>query len=147
MYSIMSSLIVFAHNFCFVFLLQHLPCWAKQICELGKEGCINPHKLFSPCSMGNIVDEIFLEDSVSLGLKLIVFDYGLFLASGAIGEVYLTHHQKTKFVGALKNLQKDIHDTDKSKTDLINEIKTQKSLRHPNILQMYGYSMTRKMSA
>jgi aurora kinase len=139
MYSIVSSLIIFAHSFCFVFLLQHLPRWAKQIRELGKDACIDPHELFSPYSMGNSVDEIFVEGSVSLGLKLKDFEHGSFLASGAFGEVYLARHQKTKFVVALKILPKEIHNTDESKIDLINEIKTQTSLRHPNILQMYGY--------
>ena len=93
MYSIMSSLIIFAHSFCFVFLLQHLQHWAKQIRELGKDASIDPHELFSPYITGNSVDEIFLKDSVSLDFKLIDFEYGLFLASCAFRKVYLTCHQ------------------------------------------------------
>ena len=53
-------------------------------------------------------------------------------------ERYILLATKTKFVVALKILPKEIHDTDESKIDLINEAKTQTSLWHPNRLQMYG---------
>ena len=102
---------------------QHMPRWAKQIRELGKDACIDPHELFRPYSVGNSVEEIFLENS-SIGLKFKDFEYGSFLASGSSGQVYLARHQKTQFVVALKILPKEIHDTDESKIDLMNEIKT-----------------------
>ena len=67
------------------------------------------------------------------------FEIGKPLGQGKFGRVYLAREKKTKFIVALKVLNK--HQLRKSNFEhqLRREIEIQSHLRHPNILRLYGY--------
>lgn len=67
------------------------------------------------------------------------FEIGKPLGQGKFGRVYLAREKKTKFIVALKVLQKSQLLRASFEHQLRREIEIQSHLRHPNILRMYGY--------
>ena len=60
-----------------------------------------------------------------------------YLDQGAYGKVYLVQHATTGFIICLKMIEKSQLNQESLK-NLIQEIKVQSSLNHPNILNLYG---------
>lgn len=67
------------------------------------------------------------------------FEIGKPLGRGKFGRVYLAREKKSKFIVALKVLQKSQLLRANFEHQLRREIEIQSHLRHPNILRMYGY--------
>jgi serine/threonine protein kinase len=67
------------------------------------------------------------------------FEIGKPLGRGKFGRVYLAREKKSKFIVALKVLQKSQLIRAAFEHQLRREIEIQSHLRHPNILRMYGY--------
>ena len=67
------------------------------------------------------------------------FEIGKPLGRGKFGHVYLAREKKSKFIVALKLLYKSQLIKSNVQTQLRREIEIQSHLRHPNILQMYGF--------
>lgn len=67
------------------------------------------------------------------------FDLGRELGRGRFGYVYLAREKITKFVIALKVLNKKEVHHEKIEHQVRREIEIQSHLRHPNILRLYGY--------
>ena len=67
------------------------------------------------------------------------FEIGKPLGKGKFGHVYLAREKKSKFIVALKILFKRQLQKDGVRIQLRREIEIQSHLRHPNILQMYGF--------
>src|SRR5690606_26362015 len=61
------------------------------------------------------------------------------LGRGKFGNVYLAREKKSKFVVALKVLQKHQLKKENVEHQLRREIEIQSHLRHKNILRLYGY--------
>lgn len=71
--------------------------------------------------------------------KLSDFDIGKPLGKGKFGNVYLAREKKSKYVVALKVLQKAQLIKSSVEHQLRREIEIQSHLRHRNILRLYGY--------
>ncbi|TYZ59987.1 hypothetical protein PybrP1_002162 [[Pythium] brassicae (nom. inval.)] len=71
--------------------------------------------------------------------KLSDFDIGKPLGKGKFGNVYLAREKKSKYVVALKVLQKAQLMKSSVEHQLRREIEIQSHLRHRNILRLYGY--------
>ncbi|GAB9470301.1 Aur protein kinase [Globisporangium polare] len=71
--------------------------------------------------------------------KLSDFDIGKPLGKGKFGNVYLAREKKSKYVVALKVLQKAQLMKSSVEHQLRREIEIQSHLRHKNILRLYGY--------
>ena len=67
------------------------------------------------------------------------FEIGKPLGQGKFGSVYMAREKKSKYVVALKVLQKSQLIKANVEHQLRREIEIQSHLRHPNILRMYGY--------
>jgi len=67
------------------------------------------------------------------------FEIGKPLGSGKFGRVYLAREKQTKFIVALKALDKSQLLRANVEHQLRREIEIQSNLRHKNILRMYGY--------
>ena len=67
------------------------------------------------------------------------FEIGKPLGRGKFGSVYLAREKKTKYIVALKVLQKSQLLKSGVEHQLRREIEIQSHLRHKNILRMYGY--------
>ncbi|CAG9864407.1 unnamed protein product [Phyllotreta striolata] len=67
------------------------------------------------------------------------FDIGRPLGKGKFGNVYLAREKTSKFVVALKVLFKRAVKENKIEHQVTREIEIQCSLKHPNILRMFGY--------
>ncbi|TMW66896.1 hypothetical protein Poli38472_012012 [Pythium oligandrum] len=71
--------------------------------------------------------------------KLSDFDIGKPLGKGKFGNVYLAREKKSKYVVALKVLNKQQLVKSSVEHQLRREIEIQSHLRHKNILRLYGY--------
>ncbi|CAK4710520.1 hypothetical protein LEN26_011145 [Aphanomyces euteiches] len=71
--------------------------------------------------------------------KLSDFDIGRPLGRGKFGNVYLVREKKSKYIVALKVLQKTQLSKANVEHQLRREIEIQSHLRHKNILRLYGY--------
>ncbi|KAL0589785.1 hypothetical protein ABG067_002010 [Albugo candida] len=71
--------------------------------------------------------------------KLSDFEIGKPLGKGKFGSVYLAREKKSKYVIALKVLQKQQLMKSNVEHQLRREIEIQSHLRHKNILRLYGY--------
>lgn len=67
------------------------------------------------------------------------FEIGKPLGRGKFGNVYLARERKTKYIVALKVLQKEQLKKENVEHQLRREIEIQSHLRHKNILRLYGY--------
>ncbi|GAX14330.1 aurora kinase A [Fistulifera solaris] len=67
------------------------------------------------------------------------FEIGKPLGKGKFGSVYLAREKKSKYIVALKVLDKSQLVRANVEHQLRREIEIQSHLRHPNILRMYGY--------
>ena len=67
------------------------------------------------------------------------FEIGKPLGRGKFGSVYLARERKTKYIVALKVLQKSQLTKAGVEHQLRREIEIQSHLRHKNILRMFGY--------
>lgn len=67
------------------------------------------------------------------------FEIGKPLGRGKFGSVYLAREKKSKYIVALKVLEKSQLVKNNVEHQLRREIEIQSHLRHPNILRMYGY--------
>jgi len=72
------------------------------------------------------------------------FEIGKALGRGKFGSVYMARERKTKYVVALKVLQKKQIVKTKVRHQLQREIEIQYHLRHPNILRLFAYFYDRK---
>lgn len=61
------------------------------------------------------------------------------LGSGTFANVYLAIEKRTGFLVTLKKISRNILKTEKCLQQIINEIKLQMYLNHPNILKIYGF--------
>ncbi|OQS06400.1 aurora kinase [Thraustotheca clavata] len=71
--------------------------------------------------------------------RLVDFDIGRPLGSGKFGTVYLAREKQTKYVVALKVLQKNQLVKARVEHQLRREIEIQSHLHHQHILRLYGY--------
>eukprot|EP00096_Caligus_rogercresseyi_P014355 TRINITY_DN684_c0_g2_i1.p1 TRINITY_DN684_c0_g2~~TRINITY_DN684_c0_g2_i1.p1 ORF type:complete len:285 (+),score=82.41 TRINITY_DN684_c0_g2_i1:232-1086(+) len=71
--------------------------------------------------------------------KLSDFDIGRPLGKGKFGNVYLARERKSHFIVALKILFKSQLQKNSVEHQLRREIEIQTHLRHPRVLQLYGY--------
>lgn len=67
------------------------------------------------------------------------FEIGKPLGKGKFGSVYLAREKRSKYIVALKVLEKNQLVRAGVEHQLRREIEIQSNLRHPNILRMYGY--------
>ena len=67
------------------------------------------------------------------------FELGKSLGKGKFGNVFLAREKKSKFIVALKILNKKQLVNSKVEHQLKREIEIQSFLDHPNILKMYGF--------
>jgi aurora kinase len=67
------------------------------------------------------------------------FEIGKPLGKGKFGSVYLARERKTKYIVAIKCLEKAQLLRANVEHQLRREIEIQSNLRHPNVLRMYGY--------
>lgn len=67
------------------------------------------------------------------------FEIGKPLGRGKFGNVYLAREKRSKYIVAIKVLQKRQLEKANVQHQLRREIEIQSHLRHPNILRMYGY--------
>ena len=67
------------------------------------------------------------------------FEIGKPLGTGKFGRVYLAREKKSKFIVALKLLDKKQLEKEKVAHQLRREIEIQSHLRHKNILRLFGY--------
>jgi hypothetical protein len=68
------------------------------------------------------------------------FDIGMSLGNGNHGHVYLAREKRTKYIVAIKVVNKARYqDTVGAQNMLVREIENQAQLRHKNILGLYGY--------
>jgi aurora kinase len=68
-----------------------------------------------------------------------MFEIGRPLGKGKFGRVYLARERSSGFVCALKVLHKNELQQGKVEKQVRREIEIQSNLRHPNILQLYGF--------
>ncbi|KAL9658660.1 hypothetical protein ABK040_006196 [Willaertia magna] len=71
--------------------------------------------------------------------KLDDFEIGRPIGEGKFGKVYLARERRTKYIVALKVLDKEQLVTNGVEYQLRREIEIQSHLRHKNILRLYGY--------
>jgi len=67
------------------------------------------------------------------------FEIGKPLGNGKFGRVYLAREKRSKFIVALKVLDKEQVKNADVGHQIRREIEIQSHLRHPNVLRMYGY--------
>ncbi|KAL0248604.1 hypothetical protein GEMRC1_003838 [Eukaryota sp. GEM-RC1] len=72
------------------------------------------------------------------------FDIGRLLGEGQFGKVYLAREKKSKFIVALKVLQKDKITHPSIQRQVLQEIEIQRRLKHENIIRLFGYFHDRK---
>jgi hypothetical protein len=72
------------------------------------------------------------------------FEIGRPLGLGKFGRVYLAREKKTRFIVALKILDKEHIKKNNGQNQLRREIEIQANLRHKNILRMFIFLMKRK---
>mmetsp|Transcript_10358 Transcript_10358/g.18868 ORF Transcript_10358/g.18868 Transcript_10358/m.18868 type:complete len:322 (-) Transcript_10358:265-1230(-) len=116
---------------------------------LGSPGAVKsraPHRI--PLSTQNSVENCPAENGISLKAEaakrgkqwsLSDFEVGKPLGRGKFGSVYLAREKKTKYICAIKVLQKSQLLKAGVEHQLRREIEIQSHLRHRNILRMYGY--------
>ena len=68
-----------------------------------------------------------------------LFEIGRPLGKGKFGRVYLARHRESKYICALKVLNKDEITTEGAERSILREIEIHSNLRHPGILQFYNY--------
>ncbi|KFK37341.1 hypothetical protein AALP_AA4G243900 [Arabis alpina] len=71
--------------------------------------------------------------------SMVDFEIGRPLGKGKFGRVYLAREVKSKFIVALKVIFKEQIEKYKIQHQLRREMEIQTSLRHPNILRLYGW--------
>ena len=71
--------------------------------------------------------------------KLQDFEIGNYLGKGKFGQVYLAREKRTKYIVALKVLDKEQLKREGVEHQIRREIEIQSHLRHKNILRLYGY--------
>jgi aurora kinase, other len=71
--------------------------------------------------------------------KAEVFEVVKFVDKGSFGEVYLVRHMLTRMLFCLKVISRSKL-SEKTFNQLVQEIKIQSSLSHPNIIKLYGYT-------
>ncbi|KAG2373974.1 hypothetical protein C9374_011639 [Naegleria lovaniensis] len=76
--------------------------------------------------------------------KLQDFEIGNYLGKGKFGQVYLAREKRTKYIVALKVLDKEQLKKEGVEHQLRREIEIQSHLRHKNILRLYGYFYDRQ---
>jgi serine/threonine protein kinase len=67
------------------------------------------------------------------------FEIGRPLGQGKFGHVYLAREKQSKFIVALKVLNKAQLQKDSMECQLRREIEVQSQMRHPNVVRLYGY--------
>lgn len=79
------------------------------------------------------------EHGVAKRLRLRDFEIGRKLGRGKFGRVLLVRHRATGFICALKSMSKKELVAYHAEVQFRREVEIQASLRHENILQIYGY--------
>ncbi|XP_019432276.1 PREDICTED: serine/threonine-protein kinase Aurora-3-like, partial [Lupinus angustifolius] len=80
-----------------------------------------------------------LQDNSNKNWSLQDFEIGKPLGRGKFGRVYVARERKSKYVVALKIIFKEQIKKHKIDHQLVREMEIQTSLRHPNILRLYGW--------
>lgn len=93
--------------------------------------------LYPPCYKKYLLD-CRSSDGVKIW-RLEDFEIGRPLGRGAFGKVYLARERKTKYIVALKVLNKESIQRKKLERQLIREIEIHRDLSHPNILRLYNW--------
>jgi len=89
--------------------------------------------------VNNPEDEVVYPDEPRNDWTIDDFELGRPLGTGKFGRVYLAREKKSKFIVALKMLNKKQLEKEKVAHQLRREIEIQSHLRHKNILRLYGY--------
>ncbi|EFC43822.1 predicted protein [Naegleria gruberi] len=89
--------------------------------------------------VNNSEDEVVYPDHPRNDWTINDFEIGKPLGTGKFGRVYLAREKKSKFIVALKLLDKKQLEKEKVAHQLRREIEIQSHLRHKNILRLYGY--------
>ena len=72
------------------------------------------------------------------------FEIGSYLGKGKFGQVYLAREKRTRYIVALKVLDKEQLKKEGVEHQIRREIEIQSHLRHKNILRLYGYFYDRQ---
>lgn len=67
------------------------------------------------------------------------FEIGRPLGNGKFGRVYLAREKRTKYIVALKVLDKDEVISNEVYNQIKREVEIQSHLKHPNVLRLFGY--------
>ncbi|RHY06751.1 hypothetical protein DYB26_007296 [Aphanomyces astaci] len=97
-----------------------------------------PARSTSPGSKRILLPEV-VDESTDRVWKLTDFEIGRPLGRGKFGNVYLAREKESKYVVALKVLQKNQLRKANVEYQLRREIEIQSDLNHPNILRLFGY--------
>jgi aurora kinase len=98
--------------------------------------------IIKKCKADDVAEDraaTLVEQPVPKSFHLGMFDIGKGLGKGKFGRVYLARERSSGFVCALKVLYKKELLAGRVEKQLRREIEIQSNLRHPNILNMYGY--------
>ncbi|ETV82586.1 AUR protein kinase [Aphanomyces astaci] len=95
-------------------------------------------RLTSPGSKRILLPKV-VDESTDRVWKLTDFEIGRPLGRGKFGNVYLAREKESKYVVALKVLQKNQLRKANVEYQLRREIEIQSDLNHPNILRLFGY--------
>ncbi|EGR28467.1 protein kinase domain protein [Ichthyophthirius multifiliis] len=120
--------------------MSNLDIFAKQIITEKNNPNIDNQVYFEPNGLITQSIQISLQDN-SFNKKNSIqnFKLGKKLGSGKFSDVYSAVDKQTGFRVAIKQIKKSTIIEYKLTQDILNEIKTQYMLSHPNIVSLYGY--------
>jgi aurora kinase len=72
-------------------------------------------------------------------IKINQFKLGKKLGSGRFGNVYIAEEKETRFVYAIKVMNKAKIKEAEMEEQIVQEIKLQMFMNHPNVLKLYGF--------
>lgn len=92
------------------------------------------------------IEASFNETSTGLpsNLSLDQFIKGKRLGKGHFGEVFVVKHKQTGFVCALKTISKEHIANEKVTDQIVRELKIHSTIKHPNIIALYGFFFDEK---
>ncbi|KAH9605616.1 hypothetical protein KSS87_001028 [Heliosperma pusillum] len=98
-----------------------------------------PHKLPKPLNQQQQKPQIPPNPTIKRNWSLADFEIGKPLGKGKFGRVYLAREIKSKFIVAIKVIFKEQIEKYKLHHQLRREMEIQMSLRHPNVLRLFGW--------
>ncbi|KAL9645685.1 hypothetical protein ABK040_003418 [Willaertia magna] len=100
---------------------------------------LNNQQQYSNINQTKTENEVIYPDKPKSEWSLDDFEIGRPLGTGKFGRVYLAREKKTKYIVALKLLDKKQLEKEKVAHQLRREIEIQSHLRHKHILRLFGY--------